>query len=198
MKLIMLMKANRTKKLCQSGFSVILILLISAYLSACESSSGSTKLYEPSLVGTDTANAGNLSSNTSSSNIESSNIVSSGAIWPSYNAPTYFGHGYASEDSDRSSAIAATRSAGLDCIRTDGTNPPSDELAMHLLLFRSPVDGHFLSQDENWWWRAHRGGVNRYVIDLGDGSSLSRWRFLIKDYPANTVQFIVNGLVVPQ
>ena len=74
---------------------------------------------------------------------------------------------------------------------------PNDELAMHLLHLASPVDGHYLNDSENWYSRASVQGVSRYVIDIGDGSQLARWKFLVKDYPANTVQFVVNGKVIP-
>ena len=117
-------------------------------------------------------------------------------MWPSYYAPTYFEHGNSGEDSVRESAIAATRAAGLTCIRIDAPTPPTDEAAMHLLHFRSPVDGHYL--EGSWYDIALARGVSRYIINVEDGSNLARWKFLTKDYPAQSIQWLVNGAVVAQ
>ena len=117
------------------------------------------------------------------------------AEWPAHYAPTFFGHGYPSEDADRTAAIVAAKPTG--CIKVLCPDAPSDELAMHLLHLASPVDGHYLNPAENWYSRASVQGVSRYVLDIGNGAQLARWRFLVKDYPANTVQFIVNGKVMP-
>ena len=121
---------------------------------------------------------------------------SSAAMWPAYDAPKFFGHGFAGEDSYRQSAINGARAAGLDCIRVVSPQPPSDEAAMHLLHFKSPVDGHMLHP--SWYDNALEGGVSRWVIDIGSGAELGRWQFLTKDYPGGSIQWIVQGGVVSQ
>jgi hypothetical protein len=68
---------------------------------------------------------------------------------------------------------------------------------MHLLHLASPVDGHFLNDSENWYSRALAQGVSRYVLDIGNGVELARWKFLVKDYPAGSVQFVIDGKVRP-
>ena len=123
-------------------------------------------------------------------------VVSSSTIWPAYPAPDFFVHGYSGEDTYRTDAIAAARAAGLDALRVDSPVPPYDELAMHLLHMSSPVDGHFMAS--TWYDVAMANGITRWVIDIGNGAALDQWRFLVKDYPPNTVQFVVNGAAVAQ
>ena len=73
--------------------------------------------------------------------------------------------------------------------------PPGDELAMHLMWLKSPVDGHFMNSMENAYIRAKSVGVTRYVFDIGnaDAATMERWKFLTKDYPGGTVQWVVGG-----
>ena len=120
----------------------------------------------------------------------------SGAMWPAYYAPIFFEHGYGPEDRDRDAAISGALAAGVNCLWVDAPTPPSDEAAMHLLHFSSPVDGHFLTG--NWYDIAASRGIYRYIINVGNGANLERWKFLTKDYPANTIQWLVNDVVVPQ
>ena len=117
-------------------------------------------------------------------------------MWPAYSAPDFFRHGEADENSYRENAISSARAAGLNCIKVVSPTPPNDEVAMHLLHFKSPVDGHFLHP--SWYDKAKEAGVTRWIIDIGSGSEIERWRFLTKDYPANTIQWVVRGAVVPQ
>ncbi|MEI7435435.1 MAG: hypothetical protein WCL16_01350 [bacterium] len=117
--------------------------------------------------------------------------------WPSYFAPVYFQHGTANEETYRSSAISAARAQGLDCIKVECPDPPSDELAMHLLHFEHPArPGYFLGV-ENWYNKAQAQGINRYVFDIGNASdsTIARWQYLTKAYPANSLQWVVNGQV---
>ena len=123
-------------------------------------------------------------------------VVPSSTIWSAYPAPDFFVHGYSGEDTYRTDAIAAARAAGLDALRVDSPVPPYDELAMHLLHMSSPVDGHFMAS--TWYDVAMANGITRWVIDIGNGAALDQWRFLVKDYPPNTVQFVVNGAAVAQ
>ena len=118
--------------------------------------------------------------------------------WPAYDAPTYFGHGYASENTYREAAIAGARAAGLDAIRVICPTAPGPELAMHLLYYQSPVDGHFMNASESWYQRALAAGVRRYVIDIGNGQDRAAWLDRTKAYPPGTIQWIVNGVVKPQ
>lgn len=176
---LMKMVVFRMVQLPRAGcnlFALLVIMVFSAVvLTGCESSQGSQ-------IGTATS--------------MEENAVVSGDMWPAFYDPNYFEHGYGPEDQDRRATIAAARAAGLNCIRADAPNPPTDEAAMHLLHFKSPVDGHLL--DGSWYDIALASGISRYVINVGDGSSLARWKFLTKDYPANTIQWLVNGAVVAQ
>ena len=124
------------------------------------------------------------------------NVDSPVAMWPAYSAPGFFRHGEADENSYRENAIAEAQAAGLNCIKVVCPTPPNDEVAMHLLHFKSPVDGHILHP--SWYDKAAEAGVTRWIIDIGSGSEFERWRFLTKDYPANTIQWVVSGVVVPQ
>ncbi|MCX7009683.1 MAG: hypothetical protein NTY53_20985 [Kiritimatiellaeota bacterium] len=176
----MQMVVNRVAKLSRADrklFSLLVaLLLVSTTLTSCESS-------QSSQTGSGTA-------------MEDASAPE--GMWPSYYAPEFLEHGYAGEVDTRNAAIAAARAAGLNCIRLDGTTPPNDEVAMFVLYFKSPIDGHMLDKSENSWWKAHDAGITRWVIDLGDGSQMGRWKFLTRDYPPQTIQWIVNGAVVAQ
>ena len=117
--------------------------------------------------------------------------------WPSYRFDTYFGHGYSSENDDRTNAINACKAAGLTCIRCNGLKTPNDELAVHLLHFRSPVDHEFKLGSKNWYNQALAKGVSRYQIVI-DSSGANRWSKLVVDYPENTVQFLVSSSEVQE
>lgn len=155
------------------------LLLVCANLTGCELSQSET-------TGTGTP----------TSELITTNTAISGTMWPAYYCPNYFEHGRGDEDGVRNSAIAGAQAAGLNCIRADAPTPPTDEAAMHLLHFKSPVDGHLLQG--SWYDMALARGISRYIINVGDGSNWSRWKFLTKDYPPNTIQWLVNGAVVAQ
>ena len=40
-------------------------------------------------------------------------------------------------------------------------------------------------------------GSGSGVYSLGQTVQLARWKFLVKDYPVGSVQFIINGKVIP-
>lgn len=113
-------------------------------------------------------------------------------VWPSYRCDEYFRHGGGGENEMREAAIAACRDAKLDCIRCKAQNW-NDEVAVHMLHFRSPVDNQFKLGSQNWYERAKAKGVTRYQIELS-ASQADRWNKLMVDYPADTVQFMTSDV----
>ena len=118
------------------------------------------------------------------------------AEWPAYPALQFFEHGYSEEDAYRIACLNAAQAAGLNALKVLCPGAPGDELAMHLLHLASPVDGHYMQG--SWYDKAQAQGISRYVLDIGNGAELGRWKFLVKDYPANSIQWIIDGKVVAQ
>lgn len=132
-------------------------------------------------------------SGTTETTTQTTTPTNNSGAWPSYRFDKYFGHGYSSENDDRINAMNACRAAGLNCIRCSGIPAPNDELAVHLLHFRSPVDGEFKLGKDNWYNQGLVKGVTRYQIVI-DYPNASRWNKLIVDYPVNTVQFMTSDV----
>ncbi len=116
------------------------------------------------------------------------------AQWPSYPAGEYFQHGNAGEGPYRDRINAACVAQGLNTLYISQP-APGDESAMHLMWLKSPVDGHFMNSMENSYIRASAAGVSRYIFDIGNASAatMDRWKFLTKDYPNGTVQWVLSG-----
>lgn len=131
------------------------------------------------------------------------NQPSASKEWPSHYAPTYFGHGYDSENEYREQAHVNCLASGTGCLKILSPVPPGgNDLAAWLLNFGQA--GHWLNRTQSWYWRSRREGkVTRWIIDLGNNpsaESIQRWKFLTSNtdeipYDKNNLQWIVNGKV---
>jgi len=110
-------------------------------------------------------------------------------LWPAYSAPSFYGHGYESEDIDRAAAIYGCKAAGLDCLAVKMSSIPNPELSIHLLWYESDVDkGKFLG---TWYTKALFAGINKWQVDIRavlDQAQDVYDRF--KAYPKESVQFV--------
>lgn len=120
------------------------------------------------------------------------------AVWRAYDAPEFYAHGNPDEDAYRERAIADAVAGGFDCIRVRCVEPPGDELAVHLLRWRSPVDGEFKLGSANWTERMRAAGIPRTQWDVtgADAGQRARWRVLGQDYEAGRLQVLDGGKVV--
>jgi hypothetical protein len=75
------------------------------------------------------------------------------------------GHGYPSENTDRETAMGAAQSAAVDCIRCRALLV-NDEVGVHILWMRSPVDNKHKLGKQNWHQRAKAKGVTRWQFAI--------------------------------
>jgi len=110
------------------------------------------------------------------------------AQWPSYRCDKFFYHGFSSEDDMREAALDEAKKLGLDCIRCLGTNM-NDEVAVHILHYKSPKDDEFKLGKKNWYNKALEHGVKRWQIQVTLDIA-EKWQKFVVDYPMDSVQFL--------
>jgi len=104
-------------------------------------------------------------------------------------------HGTPDEDEVRYAALDACKARGIDCLGFNGTLSSvwNDTVCVHILHWRSPVDGQFKLGSQNFYEQGKARGVTRYQVLVNPGFA-ERWKDLVKDYPADTVQFLADDV----
>jgi len=118
--------------------------------------------------------------------------VSDPAVWPAYRCDKFMQHGTDDENEVREAALDVAQKAGLNTLRCN-VGKMNDELAVHLLHFRSPVDNKFKLGSKNWYEKGLKHGVTRYQFVVTQEHA-ERWAKLVVDYPKDTVQFLADDV----